>query len=80
MDVFVAVEGMLRTPVGVPFLATETFPPLPPPSAAVVIVYLKLPTVKEVCANRFPEESNKNTPTRNKLIFRISDKFSLMIS
>lgn len=62
MDVFVAVEGMLRTPVGVPILATETFPPSPSPSAAVVTVYLKLPTVKvepTVCAKEGSVKNNK---------------------
>ena len=58
MDVFVAVEGMLRTPVGVPFLATETFPPFPSPSAAVVTVYLKLPTVN-FCAKEGSVKNNK---------------------
>lgn len=71
MDVFFAVEGMLRTPVGVPFLATETFPPFPSPSAAVVTVYLKLPIVKVEPTDCAKEGSVKNNKRKAKTKFLV---------
>ena len=71
MDVFVAVEGMLRTPVGVPFLATETSPPLPSPSAAVVTVYVKLSIVKVEPTDCAEEGSVKNNKRKAKTVFLV---------
>lgn len=71
MDVFLTLEGISIASEGVPFLATETSPPFPSPSAATVTVYLKLPIVKVEPTDCAKEGSVKNNKRKAKTKFLV---------
>ncbi len=70
---FVTVEGMLIAPLRLlyGFLATETSPPFPLTSAAVVTVYLNLPIVKVEPTDCAKEGSVKNNKRKAKTKFLV---------